>query len=156
VHGKSKGLEGRARIRQSTDGLVIERLEAVLPVRTLNTGLGLRDEHMRKYVFTTADGKLPDVRFVAERASCSGTGGSYLCKVSGDLIIRDIPRRFTIDLKVADDGKSLRAAGDGVVRLSTYAISAPSQLGVTTSDDVDLHMDFVVKRVDEQVARGSR
>src|SRR5262245_45427476 len=58
IHGKSTALAGRARIRQTDDGLVIEDLQAAIPVRTLNTGLSLRDEHMRKYVFTTADGEL--------------------------------------------------------------------------------------------------
>ena len=157
IHGKSQALRGRARIRKSADGLVIERLEAVLPVWTLKTGLALRDEHMRKYVFTTADGKVPDMRFVAEGAACSGAaGGAQTCKVSGDLFIRDVARPFSIVLKVSDDGTLLRAAGDGVVRLSTYAISPPSQLGVKTMDDVKLHMDFVVRRVEEQIARDSR
>ena len=89
IHGKSTALEGRARIRQSADGLVIEQLEAALPVRTLSTGMGLRDEHMRKYVFTTPDGLLPDMRFVAERAVCSGTGAAKTCLLSGDMLIRD-------------------------------------------------------------------
>jgi polyisoprenoid-binding protein YceI len=157
VYGKSEALEGRARIRKNSDGLVIERLEAVLPVRTLKTGLTLRDEHMRKYVFTTPDGRLRDMRFVAERASCSSSGSSvHTCNVSGDLIIRDVPRPFTISLKVNDDGGSLRAAGEAVVRLSTYDISPPSQLGVTTKDDVKLRMDFVVHRVPDQIARQNR
>lgn len=157
IHGKSEALQGRARIRKNADGLVIERLEAVLPVWTLKTGLALRDEHMRKYVFTTPDGKVPDMRFVAEGGVCSGAGGgAQTCKVSGDLFIRDMPRPFSIVLKVSDNGTLLRAAGDGVVRLSTYAISPPSQLGVKTLDDVKLHMDFVVRRVEEQIARDSR
>jgi len=156
IHGKSEGLEGRARIRKNADGLVIERLEATLPVRTLKTGMELRDEHMRKYVFTTPDGRLRDVRFVAERATCPGAGGAHTCKVSGNLFIRDVPRPFTIVLKVSDDGISLRAAGEGIVRLSTYDIAPPSQLGVKTKDDVKLQMDFVVDRVQEQIARETR
>ena len=48
IRGKSDRLEGRARIRKTSDGLVIEHLEAVLPVNTLKTGMALRDEHMLK------------------------------------------------------------------------------------------------------------
>ena len=112
---------------------------------------------MLKYVFTTADGKVPDMRFVAERTTCSAAaGGAQTCKVAGDLFIRNVARPFSIVLKVSDDGSYFRAAGDGVVLLSTYDIAPPSQLGVTTKDDVTLHMDFVVKRVDEQIAKDSR
>ena len=32
--------------------------------------------------------------------------------------------------------------GDGVVKLSTYGSTPPSQLGVTTMGDVKLHVDF--------------
>jgi polyisoprenoid-binding protein YceI len=156
IHGKSTALEGRARIRQSGDGLVIEQLEAALPVRTLNTGMGLRDEHMRKYVFTTPEGLLPDMRFVAERAVCSGSGAAKTCQLSGDMVIRDTPRPFAITLKVNDQGSSFRVTGDGVVKLSTYGIPLPTQLGVTTTDDVKFHVDFVVQRVEALIAQGTR
>jgi polyisoprenoid-binding protein YceI len=155
IHGKSSALEGRARIRYDADGLVIEQLEAALPVRTLNTGMGLRDEHMRKYVFATADG-LPDVRFVGDHGVCSGSGRTKMCQISGDLIIRDTARPFTIDLKVSDEGSQFRASGDGVVKLSTYGITPPSQLGVRALDDVKLRVDFIVKRVDDRIAHGTR
>ena len=136
--------------------MVIEQLEAALPVKTLNTGMSIRDEHMRKYVFTTPDGLTPDVRFVGERAECSGTGNAKTCQLSGELTIRDTTRPFLMTLKVTDLGDSFRAAGDGVVKLSTYGIEAPSQLGVTAMDDVKLHLDFVVRRVDARVALETR
>ena len=156
INGKSTALEGRARIRQSADGFVIEQLEAALPVGTLNTGMALRNEHMRKAVFTTPGGLLPDVRFVADRVMCSGSGRAKTCQLSGDLIIRDARRSFAIALKVNDEGNAFRAVGDGVVKLSTYGITPPSQLGVTTMDDVKLHVDFVVKRGDDRIAQGPR
>jgi polyisoprenoid-binding protein YceI len=155
IHGKSTALVGRARILQTDEGLVIEDLQAVMPVRTLNTGLSLRDEHMRKYVFATADGELPDVRFSAERAVCSGTA-DRTCQLSGALVIRDTSRPFAITLKVDGKGDGFRAAGDGVVKLSAYGIASPSQLGISTTDDVKLHVEFLVKRADPQVARSAR
>jgi polyisoprenoid-binding protein YceI len=148
VHGKSTALAGRARIQQTADGLVIEQLNAAIPVRTLNTGMSLRDDHMRKRVFETAGGELPDLRFSAERVVCSGSGDLKTCQLSGTLMIRDTSRPFTMKLKVDDQGGSFKAAGDGIVKLSAYGIPAPSQLGVTTADDVKLHVDFVVKPVD--------
>jgi hypothetical protein len=66
IHGKSVALEGRAHIRRNADALLIEGLEATVPVESLNTGIELRDEHMRRYVFATADGQLPKARFVGE------------------------------------------------------------------------------------------
>jgi polyisoprenoid-binding protein YceI len=154
IHGKSTALEGRARIRHDGDSLVVEQLEAVVPIRTLSTGMSLRDEHMRKQVFTTPDGDLPDMRFVADRVVCEGASGTTrTCQLSGQLTIRGTARPLEIALTVKNDGAEFRAVGDGITKLSTYGIPAPSQLGVTTKDDVKLHVDFVVKRVEERLAQ---
>jgi polyisoprenoid-binding protein YceI len=66
-----------------------------------------------------------------------------LCRVSGDLTIRGISRPATVTLKVSKKWHSYRAVGETTVRLSTYGIAAPSQLGVRTSDDVRLRFEAV-------------
>src|SRR3954469_20699270 len=133
VHGKSTALEARGRVRPSTQGPQLEQIEATVPVNTLATGMGLRDEHMRKYVFTTDDRQTPAVKFVAKSAACEKTGGNQsMCRVSGDLSIRGTARPFTIAMKVVESGDSYRASGDGVLKLSEYGIPLPSQLGVHT------------------------
>jgi polyisoprenoid-binding protein YceI len=146
VHGKSNALEGRVRIRRGPEGPLLEQIEAKLPVESLQTGLKLRDEHMRKYIFTTSDGQVPDVRFAADKATCSkGSGNQSTCEVTGDLVIRGTAKPFTIALKVTEDKGSYHASGDGVVKLSTYGIEKPSQLGVKTTDDVKLRLDFTAR-----------
>ncbi len=50
-------------------------------------------------------------------------------------------------------GDAYRAAGDGIVKLSSYGISRPSQLGVTTTDEVKLHLEFTAKAAASQMAR---
>lgn len=146
VHGKSTALEARGRIRPTAQGPQLEQIEAVVPVSTLLTGMGLRDEHMRKYVFTTSDGQTPDVKFVAKDSACEKTGGKEsTCHVTGDLSIRGTARPFTIAMKVTESGDSFRASGDGIVKLSAYGIPQPSQLGVHTDDDVKLRLDFTAR-----------
>jgi polyisoprenoid-binding protein YceI len=145
IHGKSTSLEGRARINRGANGLVIEAIEAGLAVKTLSTGMRLRDEHMRKYVFATADNQVPDLRFTGDKAVCSGSDAQSTCTISGQLAIRGAPRPFSMALKVTRDGSGYRAVGDGTVKLSEYGIPPPSQLGVKTEDEVKLHLDFVAR-----------
>lgn len=146
VHGKSTSLRGRAQVRQAGGAMTIEGMEATLLVQTLTTGLGLRDEHMRKYIFTTGDGEVPDLKFVADRSECApAAGGASICQVTGQLTIRGTTRPFAIALKVNKAGETYRAAGDGTMRLSTFGIAQPSQFGVTTTDDVKLHLEFAAK-----------
>lgn len=143
VHGKSSALEGHARVRQTEQGLTIEQVEASVPVTSLATGMGLRDSHMRKYVFTTADGQTPDVKLDAGHAACAPAAGHDItCQLSGNLAIRGLLRPFSMTLKISESSGTFRAAGDADVKLSAYQIERPSQLGVQTDDDVKLHLEF--------------
>jgi len=155
VHGKSSELDARASVRDGADGLALEAVEATLPVKSLATGMSLRDHHMRRLVFTNPDGSVPDVKFVSREATCSpdATKRQATCVVAGELAIRGIQRPFTITLTVSRDGAAFRAAGDGVVKLSTYGIDQPSQFGVRTRDDVKLHLDFTARLVNMSAAR---
>ena len=157
VHGKSNDLTARLRMRLAPDGAVLEGIEAAVPVKSIGTGMGLRDNHMRKYVFTTSDGQQPDLRFSADKAVCTkGDGRESTCELTGNLAIRGTARPFTVVLKVSENGDTLRAVGDGKVALSAYGIERPSQLGVTTEDDVKLRFDLTAKTGSRPVATSGR
>lgn len=144
VRGESSALVGGTQLRDGALGLRLEQLEAVVPVASLRTGIKLRDEHMRKYIFQTEDGELPDVRFSAEKAECTQAVGSgaYVCPASGILTIRGTARPFAIELKVTRSGEGFRVSGDGKVTLSAYGIERPSQFGVKTDDEVRIHLEL--------------
>ncbi|HVQ28369.1 MAG TPA: YceI family protein [Vicinamibacteria bacterium] len=147
IHGESKALQGRVRLRDRGQSVVLEELEASVKVESLKTGIGQRDEHMRKYVFTTPAGDVPDLRFAAKDSTCaaSASGRERTCRVSGDLTIRGTTRPFAIVLKVSEREGAFRASGDGVVKLSTFEIERPSQLVVKTADEVKLRLEFTAR-----------
>ena len=67
VKGKSTALEAHAVVERVPDGLHLEKVEASIAVTSILTGMAIRDEHMRRYIFTTADGKTPDLKFETDR-----------------------------------------------------------------------------------------
>ncbi|HWC19170.1 MAG TPA: YceI family protein [Terriglobales bacterium] len=147
VKGKSEAVQARVQIRRTADGLMLDHITAQLPVKTLATGIALRDQHMREHIFTTPDGELPDVKFEAEGVSCPGVvaGREASCKVSGTLSIRGTPRAFSVALKIRETVGStpaFRAGGDGTVKLSEYGIEQPTQFGVKTENEIQLRFSF--------------
>ena len=157
VHGKSSEVTARLKMLATADGATLEGIEASVPVKSIGTGMGLRDSHMRKYVFTTGDGQTPDLHFSADKATCAKDAPKQsTCQLTGNLAIRGTARPFTVVLKVSEDGDSLRAVGDGKVALSQYGIDRPSQLGVTTEDDVKLKFDLTAKQSARPVATSGR
>jgi len=158
VKGKSEALQARVQIHRSSEGVTLEHIEAQLPVKTLATGIALRDQHMREHVFTTPDGQVPDMKFEGESISCPGIlpGHEGSCRVSGTLSIRGTARDFSVLLKIREAGgaPAFRAVGDGVVKLSDYGIEQPSQFGVSTSNDVQIHLEFTGKEANATLASG--
>jgi polyisoprenoid-binding protein YceI len=158
VHGKSNAVTARAQVVSGPDGMVLGQITASVPPQSFKTGLALRDEHMRKSIFTTADGETPDVRFVGERGECVRTGSRHeaSCTVNGTLVIRDTPSPFTIVLAVSDEKGGLRASGEAIVKLSAHGIDQPSQLGVRTADEVKLKLELSARRPDADAAGDGR
>jgi len=147
VKGKSDAVQARVQIRRNADGVTLDHVSAQLPVKTLATGIALRDQHMLEQIFTTPEGQLPDVKFEAEGVPCPGVtaGREASCKVSGTLSIRGTPRNFSVVLKIREGSNStpvFRAAGDGIVKLSEYGIDQPTQFGVKTDNQIQLHFEF--------------
>jgi polyisoprenoid-binding protein YceI len=153
VKGKTNALEATVLARRAGDGLALEQIHATLPVSTLATGMALRDDHMRKRVFTTADGQTPDIRFDSTKSSCSISGKTGACRIDGELTIRGVAKPFTLPLKVREDGSGFKATGDAAVKLSAYGIEQPSQLGVKSADEVQLKFDFTAQPASARTAR---
>lgn len=146
VSGKSKSVQVRVLLHRETNGISTERIEASMPIKSLQTGMALRDEHMRKLIFTTPEGETPDLHFESGRTRCLGVvpGQDATCSVLGNLTLRGVSRPFVLPMKVRLDngGTSFRATGEGVVKLSDYGIAQPTQLGVKGSNEVKLRLDL--------------
>lgn len=158
VHGESKALEGKAKVQETAEGLTLEQIEAVVPVKSLTTGMKLRDDHMRKYIFQTPEGQVPDVRFSAERADCTTAGSveQSKCVASGVLAIRGTERPFVMELSVAKEGDGFKVQGEGNVKLSAYGIERPSQFGVKTADDVKLRLELTATSAAPALVAGTK
>jgi polyisoprenoid-binding protein YceI len=146
VSGKSSALQARVQLHRDPSGLTLDRIDAWMPVKTLVTGMTLRDEHMRRRVFTTTGGDVPDLRFESGKIECPGVapGHEATCTIAGNLSIRGVAHGFSIPLKVRQEGNgsAFRASGEGTLKLSDYGIEQPSQLGVKTANEVKLHFDL--------------
>ena len=150
VRGESDALRANVLVHRGPDQLVLEEIEAWLPIKSLETGMGIRDNHLHNYIFKTAGGQTPDLRFTGANLSCPGRGSEVECNISGTLTIRGVGRPFTLAAKIREQGGSVtafRVVGEGSVKLSDYGIERPSYLGVTMKDSVKLQLEFNAKEV---------
>ena len=146
VKGKSGALQAHVQLHRDAAGVVIDRIDAIMPIASLVTGMAVRDEHMRKHIFTTANGDIPDMQFESQQIACPGltSGHEVNCNVNGNLKIRGVAHAFSIALRVRQNptGPTIHATGGAVIKLSDYGIEQPSQLGVKTANEVQVHLEF--------------
>lgn len=149
VHGKSTGVRGSVRAKKDGAQLRLDEVTVSLAVDTLATGMSLRDEHMKKYIFTTSSNQMPELRFTGGNYACpmDSATGEASCSFPGNLSIRGIEKPLSIWLKVKSSGSSYRAVGDGVVKLSDYGIERPSQFGVKCAAEVKIHIEIQGKEI---------
>ena len=147
VHGESAAMSAELILRKADSGVEVDNLRAVVDPKTLSTGMSVRDQHMRKRIFADNSEKMPALEFVSTKSSCPDLpqGPEVMCRISGNLSMRGVARPFEMDLKVRNDGKAYRVSGDAIVKLSSFGIEMPCQLGVCVTDDVKLRLEFQAK-----------
>lgn len=115
-------------------------------LRTLDTGIGLRNEHLRdKYLevnsgpgFDTAT--LSEIDLKGFSPGAPEWNGSF----AGLLTLHGTSRTITGTADVRQAGGTLRAKASFPVRLSDYSIHKPRYLGIGVKDTVRVEVTFAV------------
>jgi len=126
------------------------RLEGSLAVdlRTLDTGIGLRDDHLREKYLEVGKGPGFDRAMLSEIDVRGLTMDSPEGKGSftGSLSLHGAKKPVTGTLDVRQAGPALRVKASFPVLLSDYGIAKPRYLGVGVKDTVQVEVAFVVSR----------
>jgi len=79
----------------------IQSFEFTIPVAEIRTGMDVRDKHMYERIFTTADGKLPDLTYQSSKVECKAAeAGTQTCAISGKLTFHGETKEFPITATV--------------------------------------------------------
>ncbi|MBY0316383.1 MAG: YceI family protein [Bdellovibrionales bacterium] len=130
IKGQGEGPEGNIQIDKNITG------EFKFKLDTLNTGISLRDSHMKEKYLEVA--KHPDARLKLEEVKDWSVekGEAQGVPFKGSLTIHGVekPVTGTVDIKKKDAGYAVVANFE--TKISLYGIDLPSYAGVTVADDV--------------------
>lgn len=139
IHGKSEQLNGKIQIKN-------KKLTASFqfPLNTLNTGIKLRDKHMKKkYLETKAH---PNAVFEVKSWDIPNADQLFSTgldtTLSGTLTIRKIPQKVDVQLQLTPEGKNLKVLAKLKTKISDFNIELPSFMGITVAEDIDLQIAF--------------
>lgn len=137
----SDRLEGRL-ASEPNDG---SRLTGVLqvPLDSLDTGIGLRNAHMRDNYLETSKGpdfshaRLTQIRL--ERGEVASNGGRTAFDAM--LTLHGVERAVRGEVKLSRVSEGMRAEAKFPVHLPDYGIPEPRYLGIGVRDDVEVRVD---------------
>lgn len=111
---------------------------------SLDTGIGLRNRHMRenyleteRYPYATFEGRL----LRAEAAA----GGAFRVTASGTLEIHGTRKALEVTCDVGADGAGYRVRCAWPVRLPDHGIAIPRLMFLKINEEVQLEVDFAVR-----------
>lgn len=114
-------------------------------LRTIDTGIGLRNRHMRenyletdKYPLAAYTGKITD----AERVE----GNLYKVKVEGEMDIHGVKRKQNVEGTVDMSNNEIKISTNFIVKLTDHKIDIPKLMFFKIDENMDLHLNFYLEK----------
>lgn len=147
IHGQSNELKAHAMVSHENGQLLLENLEASVDPKSINTGMSMRDHHMREKIFSDGSSNFPELRFHSSRALCAdpAKGKESICQVEGTFSLRGKSKPFALPLRIKSDANRYRLSAEGQLKLTDYGITPPCQLGVCVTDAVKIKIDMLAE-----------
>jgi polyisoprenoid-binding protein YceI len=125
------------------------QLYIVVDLNSLDTGIGLRNRHMRenylhtdKFPETYFKGKITKVNQISET--------DYLVTSEGTMFIHGIERPVIVEGRLSGKDKSFQVTANFEVRLSDYNIEIPSIMFYKIDEVMSLHLNFFIRLAEKR------
>ncbi len=125
----------------SFDDLTKNQLYFEVDLNTLDTGIGLRNRHMRenyletdKYQFTYFEGKIDSIKLLSVN--------KYEVLVSGKMSIHGVTKDISLNGTITKDEKNIHIESNFYVALSDYKIEIPKLMFMKIDENMKLVLDF--------------
>jgi polyisoprenoid-binding protein YceI len=135
-------IEGSTQSLNVTDDGTTLSIE--VPLADLNTGIALRDQHMREKYLEVP--KFPSAKLLVGRTALKvpPAGADATADVPAMLTLHGQTHPVTVHYDAKGDGAGCAVTGRLHVNMNDYGITVPSYLGVTVKPDVDVTASFHV------------
>jgi len=115
-------------------------------LNTLDTGIGLRNRHMRENYLETD--RYPQTSFKGKIArTTQGTNDTLLVSAEGNMFIHGVERPLVVEAKLIPKGSGYRIVSRFYVKLSDFEIEIPSIMFYKIDENMDIRLDFYIEKV---------
>jgi polyisoprenoid-binding protein YceI len=144
---RTKTVRGEVTAPASQPGTIAGALQVDL--QTLETGIGLRDRHMRDNYLEVAKGPEFAVATIEQIRVDKMEGKTTF---NGTLLLHGQRRPISGTAELKPQGDHIRVQAQFPVSVSSFAIPKPTYLGVGVRDEVQVKVDVTVQATPSQTA----
>jgi polyisoprenoid-binding protein YceI len=118
-------------------------------LNSLDTGIGLRNRHMRENYLHTD--KYPFTHFTGNLTSAEQTDkGAYQVAVDGTMFIHGVEKPVKVDGQMIPVEGGFRIQTKFTVSLSDYNIEVPQLMFMKIDENMKLELDYFVKKIEKE------
>lgn len=135
INGKASDLKAK-----ESDG----KIEIRVPVNDLETGIGLRDKHLKGYLKASAH---PEAILVVERSKLKMPEDKKTVTGSakGKLTLKGVTKPMSFDYKAKRTGSDYHVQGKATIDIRDHEIEVPCYLGVCVDPEVKIKVKFKLR-----------
>jgi polyisoprenoid-binding protein YceI len=116
-------------------------------LRTIDTGIALRNQHMRENHLETA--KYPEAvftltRFISADQDSLTPGQTAHVLAEGDLALHGVTRSYQIPLTLTYDHSNVTVAGEWTVKLADHEINRPAFLFLRLAEEIKITVNVTL------------
>lgn len=141
--GTTNAIDGY--ISSENEDLIGAILYFEVDINSVDTGLGLRNRHMRENYMHTS--KYPTAVFNGKIMKADKSSSKMDVEVVGKMKIHGVERSVTIRGNMTKNGNSFRIESKFEIVISDYNIEVPKIMFAKIDQNMDLILDFYVKKV---------
>ena len=140
IMGSFKGLTGNINFDPAHSAS--STFEATIDVSTINTGIDMRDEHLRKEEYFDAK-NYPQIKFVSTKVSSSNKPGAF--KIVGNLTIKNVTKEISFPFTATAEGAGYLFSGEFRINRRDYKVGGNS---FTMADNLIVQLSILAEKDD--------
>ncbi len=147
IWGKAKGPSGDLQIQKDEKEIVING-EAVIDMDTFDTGIAMRDQHMKEKYLETGKAKnaILKIENLKLPRAIFTKGGEM--KFPAKLQLHGVEKPVEVVMNISSKDGALVSVSKFKIKISDYEIQIPSFSGITVADSVDVTVQMPLLETD--------
>lgn len=147
IKGEGKGPQGELQLKKSGAQFSLNG-ELTVDLDSIDTGIGLRDRHMKEKYLETAKFKTAVLKIKEATLPASALEGAGEYSLPGLLTLKGVEKPVQLKVKLEPEGDKIKSISFFKINLADFPIEVPKYAGITVANDVDVSVESQISKAD--------